>query len=167
MIKLKRETQYALIAMRHIALRSKQGQVASAKEIATRYGLPGENTAKVLQRLKVLGWIDSTQGSKGGYESLRELRSITVKEFLEKFEGPESIQMCCLADEIVVEASPSNGDRESCGCEVKNFLSGMNEKVNQFFSEMNLEDVAGNPAIHQIEKELPVASLSANERTGK
>src|SRR5689334_10334509 len=96
MFKLNRTTEYGLIALRHIG--RKHGNdphgVTSAREIADSYGLPFEITAKTLQRLRDSGLIQSAQGAKGGYTLQRALEQVSLAEFLEMMEGPQSVVVC-------------------------------------------------------------------------
>ncbi len=50
MLRLSKKADYALIAMKHLALRPEQA-ASSAREIAEQYDIPVELMAKVLQRL--------------------------------------------------------------------------------------------------------------------
>jgi len=50
MLRLSKKADYALMAMKHLALRGDQGS-SSAREIAEQYDIPIELMAKVLQRL--------------------------------------------------------------------------------------------------------------------
>ena len=50
MLRLSKKADYALIAMKHLALRGDRGS-SSAREIASLYDIPIELLAKVLQRL--------------------------------------------------------------------------------------------------------------------
>ena len=50
MLRLSKKADYALIAMKHLALRGDRGS-SSAREIAEQYDIPIELMAKVLQRL--------------------------------------------------------------------------------------------------------------------
>ena len=61
MLRLSKKADYALIAMKHLALRGDRGS-SSAREIAGLYDIPIELMAKVLQRLVRTGLLVSTQG---------------------------------------------------------------------------------------------------------
>ena len=50
MLRLSKKADYALMAMKHLALRGDRGS-SSAREIAALYDIPIELMAKVLQRL--------------------------------------------------------------------------------------------------------------------
>ena len=50
MLRITRKVEYALIALRHLQ-QAEKGQLASAKSMASIYGIPQELLAKILQRL--------------------------------------------------------------------------------------------------------------------
>ena len=72
MLRLSKKADYALIAMKHLALRGDRGVVVSAREIAELYDIPIELMAKVLQRLVRRGLLASHQGTRGGYQLARD-----------------------------------------------------------------------------------------------
>ena len=73
MLRLSKKADYALIAMKHLAVRGDRGFQASvsAREIAEQYDIPIELLAKVLQRLVRRGLLASHQGTRGGYQLAR------------------------------------------------------------------------------------------------
>ena len=77
MLRLSKKADYALMAVRHLALRQDAG-AASAREIAEQYCIPVELMAKVLQRLARQGIVTSQQGTRGGYSLARSARVISV-----------------------------------------------------------------------------------------
>ena len=70
MLRLSKKADYALIAMKHLALRGDRGS-SSAREIAEQFDIPIELMAKVLQRLVRRGLLGSHQGTHGGYQLAR------------------------------------------------------------------------------------------------
>ena len=77
MLRLSKKADYALIAMKHLALRPDQS-AASAREIAEQYDIPVELMAKVLQRLAREGLLASHQGTRGGYHLSRPAARLTL-----------------------------------------------------------------------------------------
>ena len=71
MLRLSKKADYALIAMKHLALHSDRG-ASSAREIAEAYDIPIELLAKVLQRLVRRGLLASHHGTHGGYRLARQ-----------------------------------------------------------------------------------------------
>jgi len=98
MLRLSKRADYALIAMRHLALTSDRGW-ASAREIAEQYNVPVELLAKVLQRLVRSGLLASHQGINGGYELGRSATQISVADVIQAIDGPLTMTACSEADE--------------------------------------------------------------------
>jgi Rrf2 family protein len=152
-IKLNRTTEYGLMALRHmsrkshLSLQSQTGcGVTSAREIAESYGLPFEITAKTLQRLKDTGLIQSAQGARGGYTLKRSLTEVSLAEFLQLMEGPQSVVACAAGEVAMVEAAPPT----SCSCEyrpkcdIKSVMGNLNAKVLGFLSGIRLAEIVEN-----------------------
>jgi Rrf2 family protein len=145
MIRLNRTTEYGLVALRHMNRKHDQDSAAvtSAREIADHYGFPFEITAKTLQRLRDTGIIQSAQGSRGGYTLQRSLQEVTLAEFLELMEGPQSVVACAGQD------GARTGGAASCEydprCEIKGLLAGLNQKVFRFLSGIPLAELTIDP----------------------
>ena len=93
MLRLSKKADYALMAVRHLALKS--GRLsASAREIAEQYDIPIELMAKVLQRLVRSGLLLSTQGTRGGYALSRTSALISVADVIEAIDGPFTVTAC-------------------------------------------------------------------------
>ena len=88
MLRLSKKADYALMAVRHLALQDGLTST-SAREIAEQYDIPIELMAKVLQRLVRTGLLISTQGTRGGYALGRCASLISVLHL------PEQRSCCC------------------------------------------------------------------------
>src|SRR5258705_2964429 len=93
MLRLSKKADYALIAMKHLALRGDRGS-SSAREIAELYAIPIELMAKVLQRLVRRGLLASHQGTRGGYQLARVPSQISVADVIQAIEGPVTVTAC-------------------------------------------------------------------------
>ncbi len=91
MLRLSKKTDYALIAMKHLAL--KRGS-SSAREIAEAYDIPIELMAKVLQRLTRRGLLVSQQGTRGGYQLARAAIAMSVADVIQAIDGPVAVTAC-------------------------------------------------------------------------
>src|SRR3989442_15811965 len=93
MLRLSKKADYALIAMKHLALRGDRGSQASssAREIAELYDIPIELMAKVLQRLGRRGLLASHQGTRGGYQLARIPTQISVADVIQAIDGPVTV----------------------------------------------------------------------------
>ena len=79
MLRLSKKADYALIAMKHLALRPDQA-ASSAREIAEQYDIPVELMAKVLQRLA------------------RGASAISVADIIQAIDGPLTVTACSTGD---------------------------------------------------------------------
>lgn len=98
MLRLSKRSDYALIAMRHLAL----GDVkvsASARELAERFDIPVELLAKVLQKLVRAGLLVSHQGIRGGYMLARPAQRISVADIIVAIDGPLTVTACSDQDQ--------------------------------------------------------------------
>ncbi|MBP1636131.1 MAG: nsrR [Acidobacteria bacterium] len=93
MLRLSKKADYALIAMKHLALREGRGS-SSAREIAEQYAIPVELMAKVLQRLARRGLLSSQQGTRGGYQLARDSGSISLADVIQAIDGPLTVTAC-------------------------------------------------------------------------
>jgi Rrf2 family protein len=98
MLRLSKKADYALMAMKHLALRPDQG-AASAREIAEQYDIPVELMAKILQRLARKGLLASHQGTRGGYHLIRPASAISVADVIQAVDGPLTVTACSTDEE--------------------------------------------------------------------
>lgn len=93
MIRLSRCTDYGFLAIQHLCS-APPGAYSSAREIASRYGIPPALMAKLLQRLARRGLVASHHGIRGGYQMARPPSEITLWEIIEALEGPVRSRRC-------------------------------------------------------------------------
>ncbi len=94
MLRLSKKADYALIAMRHLALRQPNGTSSSAREMAQAYDIPLELLAKVLQSLMRSRLLLSVQGTRGGYRLARGAHGISVGDVIQAVDGPVTVTAC-------------------------------------------------------------------------
>ena len=99
MLRLSKKADYALIAMKHLALNRDGAVSVSAREIAEQYDIPVELMAKVLQRLARSGLLTSHQGTRGGYTLSKPTTSISVADIIQAIDGPLTVTACSTEDE--------------------------------------------------------------------
>ena len=98
MLRLSKKTDYALMAMKHLAVRGDRGS-SSAREIAEQYDIPIELMAKVLQRLVRRGLLESHQGTRGGYQLARLPAEISIADVIQAIDGPVTVTACSNDDD--------------------------------------------------------------------
>lgn len=136
MLRLSKKADYALIAMKHLALREGRGS-SSAREIAEEYAIPVELMAKVLQRLARRGLLSSQQGTRGGYQLARASRSISVADVIQAIDGPLTVTAC-------------STHNERCGqfakCNVRDPLWRIRERIMSALATCSVMEMASEGA---------------------
>jgi Rrf2 family protein len=85
MLCLSKKTDYALIALGHMAERS--GRIVSAREIAGAYQLPLGLLMNILKTLHRNQLLQSTRGVKGGYNLRSNLVGVSLYDLIRMLEG--------------------------------------------------------------------------------
>ncbi|NOY77145.1 MAG: Rrf2 family transcriptional regulator [Calditrichaeota bacterium] len=97
MLRLSKKTEYALIALKEIALNSGVN-VTTVREISESHQIPRDLLAKILQSLKREKIVRSVQGAKGGYSLSTPIDEITLLRLIEILEGPAGLIECAIPD---------------------------------------------------------------------
>jgi Rrf2 family protein len=135
MLRLSKKADYALIAMKHLAVRGDRGS-SSAREIAGLYDIPIELMAKVLQRLVRRGLLVSQQGTRGGYQLSRAPIQITVADVIQAIEGPVTVTAC----------STEEGQCEQFSkCNVRDPLYRVRERILAALGDCTIAELAADP----------------------
>ena len=136
MLRLSKKADYALIAMKHLALLGESGS-SSAREIAEQYDIPIELMAKVLQRLVQRGLLASHQGTRGGYQLSRQPRQITVADVIQAIDGPVTVTACSMTDDGQCE--------QFAKCNVRDPLWRVRERILSALGECTIAELAADP----------------------
>src|SRR5437867_11299115 len=135
MLRLSKRADYALIAMKHLALHGDGGS-SSAREIAGLYDIPIELMAKVLQRLVRGGLLASQQGTRGGYQLARMPVQISVADVIQAIDGPVTVTACSTE-----EASCE----QYAKCNVRDPLWRVRERILTALGECTIAELAADP----------------------
>ena len=138
MLRLSKKADYALIAMKHLALRGDRASQASssAREIAELYDIPIELMAKVLQRLVRRGLLVSQQGTRGGYQLVLRPAQISVADVIQAIEGPVTVTACSTEDGQCEQFSK---------CNVRDQLWRVRERILAALGECTIAELAADP----------------------
>jgi Rrf2 family protein len=136
MLRLSKKADYALIAMKHLALRDRGAPgSSSAREIAELYDIPIELMAKVLQRLVRRGLLASHQGTRGGYELARVPTQISVADVIQAIDGPVTVTACS-TDDMQCE--------QYAKCNVRDPLWRVRERILTALGECTIAELASD-----------------------
>ena len=146
MLRLSKKADYALMAMKHLALKGGTSST-SAREIAEQYDIPIELMAKVLQRLVRLGLLASTQGTRGGYMLGRASAAISVAEVIEAIDGPFTVTAC----------SNENNDCEQFSkCSIRDPLWQIRERIAAALGTVTIAEISAET----VPSPVPVAKAA-------
>jgi Rrf2 family protein len=145
MLRLSKKADYALMAMKHLALKSGASST-SAREIAEQYDIPIELMAKVLQRLVRMGLLISTQGTRGGYALSRPSAAISIADVIQAIDGPFTVTAC----------SSEKVDCDQYGkCSIRDPLWQIKERIVETLDTVTIAEMASE----QVAATTPVAVL--------
>ncbi len=131
MLKINKKTEYALIALKHMALKE-SSELTSAREIVNIYQTPFDTTAKIMQTLNNSNILKSSQGVKGGYTLNRKLSQINFIELSELIEG-KKFDFTCMGPKGICEQFSS--------CNIKTPLEAINIRIKDYFSQITLDEL--------------------------
>jgi Rrf2 family protein len=147
MLRLSKKADYALMAMKHLALGGDRGLAgpgssaglggsSSAREIAELYDIPIELMAKVLQRLVRRGLLASQQGTRGGYQLARTPTQISVADVIQAIDGPVTVT-ACTGDE-------GQQCEQFAKCNVRDPLWRVRERILSALGECTIAELAAD-----------------------
>ena len=109
MLALTKKTDYAIIALAHMAQRQ---EMASAREISERFHIPLQLLMNILKSLCHGEVVRSTRGVKGGYSLAMRPEQISLDTIIRAVEGPVRFVQCA-GDEANSEATALASTRSS------------------------------------------------------
>lgn len=155
MLSLTKKTDYALIALAHLARQGEarqEGNCASAREIGDAYGVPLPLLMNLLKTLTRSGLIQSVRGARGGYALARPATKITLATLIEVIEGPIRLVQCgSETSENEKEITPADQEsKSSCElmgtCPVRHPAMQVHDRLIQFLRSVTLAELAQSPA---------------------
>ena len=140
MLNLTRKTDYALVALIHLANRRRDGEGAvSAKHIAEAFGLPTALLMNVMKELAAAKILTSTRGARGGYELAADPDHVTLLEVITATEGPVRFAMCADGLPIMGQGCPIEN-----GCPIRGPIRKLHQRINDFLDNTTLADLQDN-----------------------
>ncbi|MBN1795216.1 MAG: Rrf2 family transcriptional regulator [Sedimentisphaerales bacterium] len=128
---LRRNTDYALRAMVHLARHWGDGSV-STKDLADSEKISYDLACKLLQKLAGAKLVKSRMGPKGGFELKKEPGKVSIKEIIESVQGPVFLNKCLMGDfKCPLEER----------CPVNKKLSELQEYIDGFFNHVTLANL--------------------------
>lgn len=142
MFALTRKTDYAIIALSHMA--RNPDCVCTAREISKRFHVP---TALLMNVLKVLGqgeMIRSIRGARGGYVLAQPAIQITLANIIAAVEGPIRFVQCT-GDQAHPDAVCDLHEV----CPVKVPVHRIHDRLNDFLSRITLAEIVDDTCMEK------------------
>ncbi len=167
MLTLTRKTDYALIALSHLAWNP--GRVVSAREIASKYKVPLALLMNLLKQCAAQGLVESVRGARGGYRLGKPAEKIALVELVEAIEGPLRLSSCR-------PGTGGNGRQDASPCQVgtccpvRVAINKVHMRLQGLLADMTLADVVGmaSDATSQVlspHSLVPATDLTQEEST--
>lgn len=135
MVALSKKTDYAIIALAHMA--QTPGRLCSAREIAEAYHMPAPLLMNVLKTMTQGELVRSIRGAKGGYSLALPAERITVADIIAAVEGPIRFVQCAGAD-----SETATGCRLVGLCPVTRPVHKVHARLREFMKQVTLADIA-------------------------
>ena len=94
-MKLSARTEYACLALLHLADSWGSGQPVQIRRIADDLGIPARFLVQILLQLKGVGLVTSVRGAGGGYLLNKPPREISLLDVLEIMDGSDEPSTSC------------------------------------------------------------------------
>lgn len=130
MFRIHKDTDYALISLNYF---SKQDDYTPLSDLIKETGMPQRFLARIASHLTAAGILESKEGRTGGYKLAKNLKDITLFEFLSIFENGLPILKC--------EDESYHCDCESVCTHKKFFSHRLKKMIITDLERINLEEV--------------------------
>jgi Rrf2 family protein len=134
MLRLSKKTEYALMAVKYIALKE-NCQCVTAKEISINYDIPFELVAKVLQSLAKNKLVISHQGVKGGYSLKLSPDKISLIDVISAIEPGYHITDCMKEGSTEADCA-----RVNC-CMIRDPLIKVQREIDKIFRNTTISNI--------------------------
>ena len=136
MLALTKKTGYGLIAMTHLAQLA-QDEVASAREVASKFGVPQSLLMNVMKQLCAAGYVESVRGAHGGYRLARSPEEVSLADLITAVEGPIRLAQCV--------AGRKDADDQPCQlvdrCPIADPVHRVQRKLSDFLKTVTLAEI--------------------------
>ena len=136
MLAFTKKTGYGLIALSYLA-RLEAGRLASAREIARRFGMPAPLLMNVMKELSAAGYVSATRGAHGGYKLARRPEDIDLQQVVSVLDGPIRLAEC-VQHHPEAEAGPC---RLMDRCPIADPVHRVQRKLSDFLKAVTLAEI--------------------------
>ena len=128
---LRRNTDYALRMMVHLALQS-GGEPVSTRQLAETGDISYPLACKLMQMLNKAKLVKSFMGPAGGFGLAREPEQINLLDMIAAIQGPLALNRC------LVDISAC---QRAKGCPVSKKLQNLQQHINEYLADVTLAEL--------------------------
>jgi Rrf2 family transcriptional regulator, iron-sulfur cluster assembly transcription factor len=148
-MKVSAQEEYGLRCLLQLAY-LKEHESLTLAQIAQREGITTANAGKLLWLLNKAGLVQSTRGTKGGYQLARPATEIRLSEIIKVLDE----------DQVGAHCQSYTGALDVCihtgNCGIRPVIVGLHEVVQDALSRITLSQLVGNESsvdrtLHQIQ----------------
>jgi Rrf2 family protein len=129
----KKETEYALRGLVYIQMQNHQDRTPGILEISSEIDTPPSFTAKILQRLVRMGFIESMKGKNGGYFFNPKKPDVPIKKVIIAIEGDRIFTGCGFGLSHCDDNNP---------CPLHDAYAPIRESINNLLSHETIQALA-------------------------
>lgn len=134
MLKISKSVEYSIFALKQI-YESGNNYLPTAKEIAEHEDIPKELIAKLLQRLKKNGILESVQGKLGGYKLAVDASNISLYSVIEAIDIDVQLTDC------LCENATKNNCARIDNCSLRNPFYKLQDEIILLMKKLKLTDL--------------------------
>jgi Rrf2 family protein len=131
-MRISTRTRYGLRLMVNLSLNYGKGY-AFLKDIAKSEGISEKYLSLIVIPLKSAGMLSTIRGVHGGYILSRHPSKMSVRDIVEILEGDLSLLECSKDEKYCIKSKT---------CATHDIWSGLSEKISEYLSSFNLEELA-------------------------
>jgi Rrf2 family protein len=128
MVNIPKQLEYGLMVLGEMQSGA-PGQLFPVRAVCTRLGIPFDVTSKAMQRMGRAGILRSVQGKYGGYQIVRDLSQVSLKELSDVVIGPHAVADCL---------APGHSCRLSGRCTIKKAVKRLDGRLNALLAELTV-----------------------------
>ena len=129
---LRRNTDYALRLVVHLAGQADDGEAVSTRVLAEAQDVSYQLACKLMQKLHAAELVDSDMGAKGGFRLKRSPEEISIVEVIEAIQGPLRLNRCLLGHGVCPR-------QETCTIRAK--IGELQERMDDYLRDITLAEL--------------------------
>lgn len=125
-----KQVEYALMALVEMQT-ANPGKLFSVRELCESNGVAFDVMSKTMQRMARAEFLRSVQGANGGYQLIRDLDRVSLRELMEAVSGPVGAVNC-----LKKSGCPRSGH-----CTISKSMHSLNDRMNHLYEEVTVGEL--------------------------